>query len=184
MCLCGKIDEAYKFLEEMGNKGYPPDIVTYNCFLKVLCDNKKSEEALKLYGRMIELSCIPSVQTYTMLISMFFKMDDPDGAFETWQEMEKRGCRPDTDTYCVMIEGLFNYSKAEDACILLEEVINKGIKLPYRNFDSLLMQLSMIGDLQAIHKLSNHMRKFYNNPMARRYALSQKRKSMSLRGKS
>jgi len=184
MCLCDKIDEAYKFLEEMGRKGYPPDIVTHNCFLKVLCDNKKSEEALKLYGRMIELNCIPSVQTYNMLISMFFKMDDPDGAFETWHEMEKRGCRPDTDTYGVMIEGLFNCNKAEDACILLEEVINKGIKLPYRKFDSLLMQLSEIGDLQAIHKLSDHMRKFYNNPMARRFALSQKRKSMSLRGRS
>ncbi|CAL5207340.1 unnamed protein product [Lathyrus oleraceus] len=184
MCLCGKIDEAYKFLEGMGNKGYRPDIVTYNCFLKVLCDNKNSEEALKLYGRMVDLNCVPSVQTYNMLISMFFRMDDPDGAFETWHEMEKRGCRPDTDTYCVTIEGLFNFNKAEDACILLEEVINKGMKLPYRKFDSLLMQLSAIGDLKAIHKLSDHMRKFYNNPMARRYALSQKRKSMGLRGKS
>lgn len=183
MCVCGKVDEAYKFLEEMGNKGYRPDIVTYNCFLKVLCDNKKSEEALKLYGRMIESSCIPSVQTYNMLISMFFKMDDPDGAFETWQEMDNRGCRPDSDTYCVMIEGLFSCNKMEDACFLLEEVINRGIKLPYKKFDSFLMQLSVIGDLQAIQRLSEHMRKFYNHGMARRYALSQKRKSMSLRGR-
>ncbi|XLS94491.1 hypothetical protein HN51_070499 [Arachis hypogaea] len=182
MCLNGKIDEAYKFLDEMGNKGYPPDIVTYNCFLKVLCDNKKSEEALKLYGRMIEFGCLPSVQTYNMLISMFFDMDDPDGAFETWHEMEERGCRPDTHTYCVMVEGLFRCNRIDDAFILLEEVINKGIKLPYRKFDSFLMQLSTIGDLHAIHRLSDHMRKFYNHAMARRYALSQKRKSMSLRG--
>ncbi|KAG4388408.1 hypothetical protein AAZX31_09G152600 [Glycine max] len=183
MCMCGKIDEAYKFLEEMGNKSYRPDIVTYNCFLKVLCDNKKSEDALKLYGRMIELNCIPSVQTYNMLISMFFEMDDPDGAFETWQEIDNRGCRPDTDTYCVMIEGLFNCNKMEDACFLLEEVINEGVKLPYKKFDSFLMQLSVIGDLQAIHRLSEHMKKFYNHGMARRFALSQKRKSLSLRGK-
>ncbi|RYR56914.1 pentatricopeptide repeat-containing protein At1g73400, mitochondrial-like [Arachis hypogaea] len=183
MCLNGKIDEAYKFLDEMGNKGYPPDIVTYNCFLKVLCDNKKSEEALKLYGRMIEFGCLPSVQTYNMLISMFFDMDDPDGAFETWHEMEERGCRSDTHTYCVMVEGLFRCNRIDDAFILLEEVINKGIKLPYRKFDSFLMQLSTIGDLHAIHRLSDHMRKFYNHAMARRYALSQKRKSMSLRGK-
>ncbi|PQQ03462.1 pentatricopeptide repeat-containing protein [Prunus yedoensis var. nudiflora] len=26
MCLAGKVEEAYKFLQEMGNKGYPPDI--------------------------------------------------------------------------------------------------------------------------------------------------------------
>ncbi|KAM0980251.1 hypothetical protein ACFX2J_015829 [Malus domestica] len=181
MCLAGKVDEAYKFLQEMGNKGYPPDIVTYNCFLKVLCDNKKSDEALKLYGRMIDGGCMPSVQTYNMLISMYFEMSDPDGAFETWHEMDKRGCAQDTDTYCMMIEGLFDCNKVEDACCLLEDVINKEMKLPYSKFDSFLMKLSVIGDLQSIHRLSSHMRKFYNPSMARRFALNQKRKSMSLR---
>ncbi|KAK4589229.1 hypothetical protein RGQ29_020003 [Quercus rubra] len=183
MCLVGKIEEAYKFIEEMGNKGYPPDIVTYNCFLKVLCDNQKSSEALRLYGRMLEVGCVPSVQTYNMLISMFFKMADPDGAFESWHEMDKRGCAQDTDTYCLMIDGLFGCNKIEDACFLLEDMVNKGMKLPYRKFDSFLMQLSVIGDLRAIHRLSEHMKKFYNPAMARRIALNEKRKSISLRGK-
>ncbi|KAK3004696.1 hypothetical protein RJ639_019398 [Escallonia herrerae] len=170
MCLAGKIDAAYKFLEEMGKKGYPPDIVTYNCFLKVLCDNKNSDEALRLYGKLIEVGCMPSVQTFNMLITMFFEMSDPDGAFETWHEMDKRGCARDTDTYCVMIEGLFGCSNSEGACLLLEEVLDRGMKLPYQNFDSFLMQLSSLGDLRAIHRLSEHMRKFYNPAMARRFA--------------
>lgn len=183
MCLAGKLEEAYRFLEEMGNKGYPPDIVTYNCFLRVLCDNKNRDEALRLYKKMIEVGCTPSVQTYNMLISMFFEMGDPDGAYESWYEMEKTGCAQDVDTYCVMIEGLFGCNKVEDACFLVEDVINKGLKLPYRKFDSFLMQLSAVGNLQAIHRLSEHMRRFYNPSMARRFALNQKRKSMSLRGK-
>lgn len=183
MCLAGKVEEAYKFLEEMGKKGYPPDIVTYNCFLKVLCDNKNSNEALRLYERMIEVGCVPSVQTFKMLVSMFFEMGDPDGAFETWHEMDMRRCSRDTDTYCVMIEGLFDCDRIDDACFLLEEVMNKGMKLPYEKFDSFLMQLSVIGKLHTIHRLSDHMRKFYNPAMARRFTLSQKRKSMSLRGK-
>ncbi|KDP38221.1 hypothetical protein JCGZ_04864 [Jatropha curcas] len=182
MCLAGKIDEAYRFLLEMGNKGYPPDIVTYNCFLKVLCENKMSDEALRLYGIMIEVGCLPSVQTYNMLISMFFEMGDPDGAFETWHEMYKRDCPQDVDTYSVMIDGLFRCNKVEDACLLIEDVANKGMKLPYKMFDSFLMQLSAIGDLRAIHKLSEHMRRFYNPSMARRFALNEKRKSMSFRG--
>ncbi|XP_059647173.1 pentatricopeptide repeat-containing protein At1g73400, mitochondrial [Cornus florida] len=181
--LARDVDVAYKFLEEMGNKGYPPDIVTYNCFLKVLCDNRNSDEALRLYGKMIEVGCVPSVHTFNMLITMFFEMGDIDGAFETWNEMDKRRCARDTDSYCVMIEGLFGSNNTKDACFLLEEVVNRGMKLPYRNFDSFLMQLSGIGNLQAIHRLSEHMRKFYNPAMARRFAVSQKRKSMSLRGK-
>ncbi|XP_068305289.1 pentatricopeptide repeat-containing protein At1g73400, mitochondrial-like [Pyrus communis] len=165
-CLAGKVVEACKFLQEMGNKGYPPDIVTYNCFLKVLCNNNKRDEALRLYGRMIDGGCMPSVQTYNMLISMYFEMSDPDGAFETWHEMDKRGCAQDT---------------VEDACCLLEDVVNKEMKLPYSKFDSFLMELSVVGDLRSIHRLSSRMRKFYNPSMARHFALNQKRKSMSLR---
>ncbi|KAK6925443.1 Pentatricopeptide repeat [Dillenia turbinata] len=183
MSRAGKIEEAYKFFEEMGRKGYPPDIVTYNCFLKVLCDNKKSEEAHRLYKRMIEVDCLPSVHTYNIVISMFFAMSDPEGALETWHDMNKRPCRQDSDTYCVMNEGLFGFGRAKDACAFIKDVIDKSIKLPYRKFDAFLMDLSTIGDLQAIHQLSEHMRKFYNPAMARRFALNQKRKSMSLRGK-
>ncbi|KAI3459769.1 hypothetical protein Pfo_016432 [Paulownia fortunei] len=138
MCLSGKIEAAFKFFEEMGRTGYPSDIVTYNCFLKVL-----------------------------VIIRI----------------MNRRGCARDTDTYCVMIEGLFGCSNTRDAIFLLEQVINRGMKLPYKKFDTFLLQLSAIGDLQSIHRLSEHMSKFYNRAMARRFALNQKRKSMSLRDK-
>lgn len=183
MCSSGKIEAAYKFLEEMGKTNYPPDIVTFNCFLKVLCDNENSEEALRLYRKMMEVGCKPSVQTYNMLLEMFFKIGEVDGAFEAWDEMERRGCARDVDTYCVMIEGLFGCDKTREASSLLDEVIDRGMKLPYKKFDTFLMQLSAGGDLRAIHRLSEHMHKFYNPAMARRFALNQKRKSMSLRGK-
>ncbi|KAG5524876.1 hypothetical protein RHGRI_031522 [Rhododendron griersonianum] len=183
MCLAGKVEAAYKLLEEMGNKGYPPDVVTYNCFLKVLCDQKNSDEALRLFSKMIEVDCMPSVHTFNMLITMFFEMGDPDGAFETWHEMDKRGCKRNTDSYCLMVDGLFYCNKMEAASFLLEEIVNREMKLPYQKFDSFLKQLSGIGDLQAIHRLSEHMRKYYNPAMARRFALTQKRKSTSLRGR-
>ncbi|XP_073122122.1 pentatricopeptide repeat-containing protein At1g73400, mitochondrial-like [Henckelia pumila] len=182
MCSAGKIEAAYKFLEEMGRTGYPPDIVTYNCFLKVLCDNKNRDEAFALFNKMIEAGCIPSVQTYNILIAMFFRIGDTDGAFEAWDDMDERGCSRDSNTYCVMIEGLFGCNNAKDASFLLNQVINMGMKLPYVKFDAFLTQLSKVGDLGSIHRLSEHMRKFYNPAIARRVALNQKRKSMSLRG--
>ncbi|KAG2254096.1 hypothetical protein Bca52824_084232 [Brassica carinata] len=160
MCNAGKVEEAYRFLDEMGSKGYPPDIVTYNCFLRVLCESKKSGEAVKLYKRMVETSCVPSVQTYNMLITI------------TWREMEERGCGQDVETYCAMVNGLFDCGREKEACFLLEEV-----RL------TLLMRLSEVGNIKVIHKVSEHMKKFYNHSMARRFALSEKRKSTKLRGK-
>lgn len=181
MCLAGKIDAAYKILEEMGSNSYPPDILTYNCFLKVLCNMKKHEEALRLCEKMIEGGCEPSVHTYNMVIMMFFEIGDSNKAFDIWLEMDKRGCARSVDTYGIMIDGLFGCGRVEDACFLLDEVMDRGMKLPYRKFDTLMMRLSEIGNLRAIHRLSEHMRKFYNVAMARRFAKSQKKKSISMR---
>ncbi|KAH7686591.1 TPR-like protein [Dioscorea alata] len=181
LCLAGKIDDAYKVLDEMGHKGFPADILTYNCFLNVLCNLKRSEEAMRLCERMIELSCEPSVHTYNMLITMFFEMGEPDRAIGVWHEMDNRGCARNADSYSVMIEGLLRFERIDNACFLLDELIESGMKLPYRSFDSLLMRFSEIGNLRAIHRLSDHMRKFYNVAMARRFAISEKKKSMSLR---
>ncbi|EPS66212.1 hypothetical protein M569_08565, partial [Genlisea aurea] len=180
--LSGKAEAAYKFLYEMGKTGYPPDIVTYNCFLKILCKHDDSEEALRLYKAMTEAGCIPSVQTYNIMMEMFFRTRDPDGAFETWEEMERKGCRPDTESYCGMIEGLFGCGNSQGAVFVLDRVMDEGTVIPYKKFDEILTRLSAVGDLKTIQRLSEHMRKSYNPAMARRFAVSQKRRSLSLRG--
>ncbi|RRT70287.1 hypothetical protein B296_00036570 [Ensete ventricosum] len=181
MCLAGKDDAAYKILEEMAEAGFRHDILTYNCFLKVLCKLKKAEEALRLCEKMIDAGCEPSIHTYNMLMTMFFETNEPDRAMNIWQEMDNRGCARVAHTYGIMIDGLLNCYREEDACSLLEEIIDRGIKLPYSMFDAVLLRLSAIGNLNAIHRLSQHMRKFYNFAMARRSAISQKKKRMSMR---
>ncbi|KAL8142479.1 hypothetical protein V2J09_015511 [Rumex salicifolius] len=183
MCSAGKIDEAYRLLDETGKSGYPPDIVTYNCFLKVLCDDKRKDEAFSLFKRMIEVGVEPSVHTFNMLIEMFFALGEPELAFKTWNEMDLRRCHQDINTYCMMIQGLFGCGKVDDAYGLLEEVVSRGMKVPYRTFDVFLEKLSELGNLHGIHRLSEHMRRFYNPAMSKRFAVSQKRRSMSLRAK-
>ncbi|CAD5175839.1 unnamed protein product [Musa acuminata subsp. malaccensis] len=181
MCLAGKDDAAHKILEEMAETGFRPDILTYNCFLKVLCKLKKAEEALRLCEKMIDAGCEPSIHTYNMLMTMFFEMNEPDRAIHIWEEMDNRGCARVADTYGIMIDGLLSCCRAQDACFLLDEIIDRGIKLSYSRFEAILLRLSEIGNLNAIHRLSEHMRKFYNVAMARRFAVSQKKKRISMR---
>ncbi|XP_040377345.1 pentatricopeptide repeat-containing protein At1g73400, mitochondrial-like [Oryza brachyantha] len=183
MCLVGKLDAAYCVLEEMAKAGFPPDIVTYNCFLKVLCSLQKADDALELCERMIDAHCEPSVHTYNMLMVMFFEMGEPDRAINIWIEMDNRGCHRAVDTYETMIDGLFDSGRTEDATSLLDEVINRGMKLSYKKFDAIMLQLSAVGNLGAIHRLSEHMRRFYNVAMSRRFAITQKKKSIGLRRK-
>ncbi|KAL5207693.1 hypothetical protein ABZP36_032128 [Zizania latifolia] len=180
MCLVGKLDAAYCVLEEMAKAGFPPDIVTYNCFMKVLCSLQRADDVLELWERMIERHCEPSVHTYNMLMVMFFEMGEPDRAIDIWIEMDKRGCHRTVDTYETMIDGLFESGRTEDATALLDEVINSGMKLSYKKFDDIMLRLSAVGNLGMIHQLSEHMRRFYNVAMSRRFSITQKKKSIGL----
>ncbi|XP_078438793.1 pentatricopeptide repeat-containing protein At1g73400, mitochondrial-like [Wolffia australiana] len=181
LCRAGKMEDARKLFDEMGRKGYPPDVLSYNCFVGVLCELREEEEAVKLCEGMIEMGCEPSVHTYNMMMGMFFAMDEPERAWGMWWEMDRRRCARDAESYCVMMEGLFKCGRSDDACRLLDDVIGRGVKIPYRKFDSLLSLLSEVGNLGAIHRLSEHMRKFYNRAMARRFAITQKKKSAGSR---
>jgi hypothetical protein len=59
-----------------------------------------------------------------------------------------------------MIDGLFDCRRTEHATALLDEVINSDMKLSYKKFDAIMLRLSAVGDLGAIHRLSEHMRRF------------------------
>ncbi|XLU32973.1 hypothetical protein S245_069039, partial [Arachis hypogaea] len=183
-----RMEECFEHTGHMISNGCLPGVSTYKDIIEGMCLNGKIDEAYKFVDEMGNKGYPLDIVTYNCFLKILCDNKKSEEALKLYGRMIEFGCLPMSlqtgHTYCVVVEGLFRCNRIDDAFILLEELINKGIKLPYRKLDSFLMQLSIIGDLHAIHRLSDHMRKFYNHAMARRYALSQKRKSMSLRGNS
>jgi pentatricopeptide repeat protein len=70
-----------------------------------------------------------------MFVDMFFEMNEPDRAVDIWHEMDVRGCRQVADTYALMIHVFFYSGRGKEACILLDEVIDRDLRLPYRKID-------------------------------------------------
>ncbi|KAL4274580.1 hypothetical protein AHAS_Ahas20G0021400 [Arachis hypogaea] len=172
-----RMEECFEHTGHMISNGCLPGVSTYKDIIEGMCLNGKIDEAYKFVDEMGNKGYPLDIVTYNCFLKILCDNKKSEEALKLYGRMIEFGCLPSVQTYNMLI------SIIDDAFILLEELINKGIKLPYRKLDSFLMQLSIIGDLHAIHRLSDHMRKFYNHAMARRYALSQKRKSMSLRGK-
>ena len=80
-------------------------------------------------------------------------MGDVDGAFETCHEMDKRGCAQDVVDTCIMMIDGLFRYNKAEDACFPVEDI---VKFPYQKFD---------------------------HPMARRFALNEKRTSLSVRGK-
>ncbi|XWS60799.1 hypothetical protein CRYUN_Cryun07bG0068300 [Craigia yunnanensis] len=136
-CKARMVTEAAELFEFMRTKGSTmsfPTAKTYVIITVALMHNNRTEECFELIGHMINSGYLSDVSTYKELIEGMclagkIEEGDLDGVFETWQEMDKRGCTQDIETYCIMIDGLFSSNHVEDACFLLEDVVNKGLKL-------------------------------------------------------
>uniref|UniRef100_A0A6V7QZE6 Pentatricopeptide repeat-containing protein n=1 Tax=Ananas comosus var. bracteatus TaxID=296719 RepID=A0A6V7QZE6_ANACO len=152
------VEESFRLLGDMRTSGCLPDVSTYKEMIEGMCLAGLIDAAYKVLDEMGTTGFPPDILTY----------NEPDKAIDVWLEMDKRGCERVVDSYGIMIDGLFDSGRVDNACFLLEEVMDRGLKLPYKQFDGILLRLSAIGNLNAIHRVSEHMRKFYNVAMARR----------------
>ncbi|KAL6566438.1 hypothetical protein OROGR_002053 [Orobanche gracilis] len=140
----GRVNEAYKVLEEIENG----DIYVYHGMIKGLLKLKKASEATQVFREMIERGCEPMMHTYVMLLQGHLgkrgrKGEDPLVNFDT-----------------IFIGGLIKAGKSLEATKYVERVMNRGLEVPrfdYNNFlhlfsneDGVVMFESMAGKLREV----------------------------------
>ncbi|PWA51768.1 tetratricopeptide repeat (TPR)-like superfamily protein [Artemisia annua] len=135
-CKVNKLKNAYRVLNEMESKGVKPNSRTCNILLNHLIERKETDEAFKVFRRMIKI-CDPDADTYTIMIKMFSEKGDIEMALKVWKFMKKKQFVPSLHTFSVLINGLCENEDASQACMLMEEMIEKGIRPPRLTFGRL-----------------------------------------------
>ncbi|KAJ0789544.1 putative tetratricopeptide-like helical domain superfamily [Helianthus annuus] len=137
------LPKAREIYREMINDRCQPDIVTYGIMVDILCkagrvdeERKETDEAFKVFRRMIKV-CDPDADTYTIMIKMFSESGDIEMAFKVWKFMKRKQFVPSLHTFSVLINGLCENEDASQACMLMEEMIEKGIRPPRLTFGRL-----------------------------------------------
>ncbi|XP_020589542.1 pentatricopeptide repeat-containing protein At1g77360, mitochondrial isoform X2 [Phalaenopsis equestris] len=128
-CRANRFENALRVLEEMGHKGVSPNSRTCNTILSSLIGVGENDEAYRVFRRMIEY-CEPDSDTYTMMIKMFCETDMLSKALKVWKYMGLKRHVPSMHTFSVLINGLCEEGEVGRACVLMEEMIEKGIKPP------------------------------------------------------
>ncbi|KAM6578996.1 hypothetical protein CsatB_030833 [Cannabis sativa] len=122
-----RFKNAYRVLNDMDSKGVMPNSRTCNVMLNGLIGRGKTEEAFKVFKRMIKV-CEADSDTYTMMIKMFCEKDEIEMALKVWRYMKLKRFVPSMHTFSVLINGLCEKGDATQACVLMEEMIEKGIR--------------------------------------------------------
>lgn len=135
-CKANKLQNAYRVVKEMKTKGVMPNARTCNIILNTWMGLQQYEEAFRFFRSMIRI-CDPDADTYTMMIKMFLKMDDLEKAMKIWKYMRSKRFVPSLHTYSVLINGFCEKKNASEACVFMEEMIEKGIRPPASTFGKL-----------------------------------------------
>ncbi|XLR24117.1 hypothetical protein S83_052017 [Arachis hypogaea] len=159
LCKNGKVNDAYKLLQEMLNKGCPLDAVSYtiivpsvcklgqvekakdlakgfapivpiyNALINGFCKEYKIKEAFCLMNEMAFKGIDPNVISYSTIISCLFDMENIDLSLVAFAQVLKRGCNPNIHTYSSLIKGYILGRKLSEALELWNLMTMDGVKL-------------------------------------------------------
>lgn len=147
-CNVTKFTNALRVIEEMRDKGVPLNSRTCNIILRSLISVGENVKAYKIFRRLIKY-CEPDSDTYTMMIKMFCDTDRLNEALKMWKYMGLKQHVPCMHTFSVLINGLCGKGEVNRACVLLEEMIEKGIRPPNSTFGR-LRQLLLKGKREDV----------------------------------
>ncbi|KAF2318598.1 hypothetical protein GH714_009246 [Hevea brasiliensis] len=105
MCKNGKATQACKFLADMIQEGFLPDIVAYSASLRGLIEIQEVDQALKLFRDICARGHCPDVVAYNILISGLSKAQRITEAQNIFEEMVMKGLVPSVVTYNLLIDG-------------------------------------------------------------------------------
>ncbi|KAE8728339.1 Pentatricopeptide repeat-containing protein [Hibiscus syriacus] len=163
-CKVNKLKNVYRVLNEMDSKGVEPNARTCNIILNSLIGCGETDEAFKVFRRMIK-ECEPDADTYTIMIKMFCERDELEMAFKVWKFMKLKRFIPSMHTYSVLINGLCDKGNAAKACVLLEEMLEKGIQPSGSTFWRLRQLLVKEGREDVLKFLQEKMNLLIKEPL-------------------
>lgn len=163
-CKVNKHKDVDRVLNEMNYKGVRLNSRTCNIILNSLIGRGETDEAFKVFRRMIKV-CEPDADTYTVMIKMFCEGGDLEMALKVWKYMKKKQFVPSMHMFSTLINGLCEKAEASNACVLMEEMIEKGIRPPRVTFGKLRQLLIKEGREDVLEFLHEKLNLLVKEPL-------------------
>lgn len=153
-----KMEMVHRLLKAMKEDGCTPDGVTYNALIKLMTRQRMPDDAVRIYKKMIQNGVEPSIHTYVMIMKSYFQTRNYDMGRAVWDEMIQKGCCPDDNSYTVLIGGLISQGRVGEACEYLEEMMEKGMKIPQLDFNKFAADFSRAGKPDILEEMAQKMK--------------------------
>ncbi|CAI0416372.1 unnamed protein product [Linum tenue] len=126
LCKHKKAVEACKFLDDVVEEGFIPDMIAYSAALDGLIRIHEVDLALELFRDIVARGNYPDVVAYNTMMKGLCQAKRVAEAEELLKEMVMKGLVPSVITYNLLIDGWCKNGSLEAAMRCLSEMFDKG----------------------------------------------------------
>ncbi|GER45286.1 pentatricopeptide repeat-containing protein [Striga asiatica] len=141
LCEEGRIQDANRLLNEMGERKIEPDNVTCNTLINAYCKIGDMRSALKVKGKMIEGGLRPDQFMYRALVHGFCKVREVNNAKEMLFDMIRAGFFPSSCTYAWLVDFYCGDNDFDGILRLPAELAGKGILVDVSVYRAIIRRL-------------------------------------------
>ncbi|KAI3725402.1 hypothetical protein L1987_65190 [Smallanthus sonchifolius] len=162
-----QVDEAVAFFENviLRSQSCSPDAYTFNIVISGLCRAGEVEKAFSFFNQMRSFYCLPDSVTYNTLLNGFCRAGNITKAHELLNEVcMVDECSPDVVSFTSVISGYCKLSKLEEALVLFDDMIDRGIRPNTITFNVIIDGFGKIGDIGSLQNMYEKMLSFGCTP--------------------
>ncbi|QHN83186.1 Pentatricopeptide repeat-containing protein [Arachis hypogaea] len=160
MCRKSQVNRAMDLLEDMLNKGFVPDSLTYTTLLTSLGRKKKLRESYKLLCRMKIKGYNPDIVQHNTIISRFCKEGSVHDACKVIADVQNNGCLPNVVSYRTLVGGLCDKGMLDEGNNYMKEMLSKSFSLHFAFIHGLVKGFCNVGKIEeacgVLTKLFEH----------------------------
>ncbi|KAJ0695357.1 putative tetratricopeptide-like helical domain superfamily [Helianthus annuus] len=129
----------------MPEKGFHPNVITYNVVLRGLFKLNLAREAMNVFKRMVDGGVDADCTTHAIIIGGLCECDRVDEAKVFWDDVVWPSKVHDSFVYSAMVKGLCCGGKFNEACDFAYELVDCGVRLNVVNYNILIEGACKLG---------------------------------------
>ncbi|CAM6124842.1 unnamed protein product [Calypogeia fissa] len=148
-----KIQDVLHIFSQTGRYRMQVNVGVYTCLIDVLAKREEYQQVMRFYSLLQQSNWTLDNTAYNVLMRAFGRAKNVGKVYSLFQEMKKK----DVPTYNIVIDCLGKTGKPDEACELLREMMERGLKPDVVTYNSLFDSLGKSGQVNSVHKLYKEM---------------------------
>ncbi|XP_022770219.1 pentatricopeptide repeat-containing protein At1g02060, chloroplastic [Durio zibethinus] len=156
----GRTNMAKSVFDEMlSTYGVNPDVYTFNILIRGFCMNSMVDEGFGFFKEMERFKCDPDVVTYNTIVDGLCRVGKVGIAHNVVRGMSQKSLdlNPNIVTYTTLVRGYCMKQDIDEALVVFQEMISRGLKPNRITYNTLIKGLSEVHKYDKIKEILEGM---------------------------